>query len=579
MALLTIERRKAIFKVLGLGAYNTENIKKLQKKYMARKSDVDGIYGQATDNLLRHLYNCHKYLNKDNFKPEEFKCECNGRYCSGYPTYMKPAQLTNLQTIRNKYKKPMTITSGMRCKGYNNAIGGSIANSKHLLGQATDFYMQGVTDTLANRKSFIRYAKNLPNTTYIYGNGINSYGNSIYAPYMGNAIHYDTQNGNPTEQEEVKGTATLVVDGIGGKETVKRMQEFFGVAQDGIITGQSKAQSKRYPSLVAVQYGEGGSATVKALQKWLGGKTCNGVIGEKTVKAWQRKLNSLGYPVGAVTGIFDKNSMKAWQECLNNGGKKKPAPKPTPTPTPTPSKKGYTGKYPDINRKKMLIDKAVALAWAKGTPRSKYAWKGGTSTPAFKVALNRVYPNRNSWGKAAKVGCSCDVFAGTCIRDCGLDANFPRGLEQQFKYIPKDCTRAVYKNVKPIDKSQDGDIVLFDYAGNGAHIVIRGNGYYYEAGFETTYGHTNTSLARLKKSYPKVVILRPKNYLEKGDTGNEVKNLQNYLIWMYGKKLTADGIFQDTTEAYVKMMQRSFGLKEDGIVGVQTLAKMKAYKK
>ena len=190
MALLTTAKRKEYFKELGLGEYNEANIRKLQKKYFSRKKDIDGIYGPNTDNLLRHVYNCSKVKN---FEPEEFKCECGGRYCTGYPSYMKMNQLRHLQSIRDHFGRPITVTSGMRCRGYNNSIGGSIVNSKHLTGQATDFYQAGVTDTLANRKRSIAWIKKQPNHTYSYGNGINSYGNYTYAPYMGNALHTDTK--------------------------------------------------------------------------------------------------------------------------------------------------------------------------------------------------------------------------------------------------------------------------------------------------------------------------------------------------------------------------------------------------
>ena len=189
MALLTEATRIKYFEKLGLGEYNEANIKKLQKKYL-RKKDVDGIYGTDTDNLLRHIYNVKTYTK--NFEPEEFKCECGGRYCTGYPTYMKKVELQNLQSIRTHYGKPMTVTCGMRCRPYNNSLAGSIPNSKHLTGYATDFYMAGVTDTLANRKKAIAWVKKLPNHSYTYGNGINSYGASIAASYMGNALHTDT---------------------------------------------------------------------------------------------------------------------------------------------------------------------------------------------------------------------------------------------------------------------------------------------------------------------------------------------------------------------------------------------------
>lgn len=187
MALLTVEQRKTRFKFLGLGEYNAENIKKLQKKYLPAK-EVDGVYGTHTDNVLRHVYNVKKYTK--NFSPEEFKCDCG--HCTGYPSFMKKVELENLQSIRTHYGKPMTVTSGLRCSYSNGASTGSIQNSKHLTGYACDFYMPGVTDTLANRKASIKWIKKLPNHNYTYGNGINSNGYSVSAPYMGNALHTDT---------------------------------------------------------------------------------------------------------------------------------------------------------------------------------------------------------------------------------------------------------------------------------------------------------------------------------------------------------------------------------------------------
>ena len=189
MALLKEETRRKYFEALGLGEYNEANIRKLQKKYL-RKKDVDGVYGIDTDRLLRHVYNVTTCT--ENFRPEEFKCECGGRYCTGYPSYMKKVELQNLQKIRSHFGKPMKVTCGLRCRPYNNSLVGSIPNSKHLSGYATDFYMPGVTDTLANRKKAIAWIKKLPNHNYTYGDGINSNGARLSAKYMGNALHTDT---------------------------------------------------------------------------------------------------------------------------------------------------------------------------------------------------------------------------------------------------------------------------------------------------------------------------------------------------------------------------------------------------
>ena len=199
MALLTEETRRKYFKALGLGEYNKTNIKKFQRTAFKRAKDIDGVYGLDTDRALRHWYNV-RFYSKD-FKPEEFRCECGGRYCTGYPSYMKRVELANLQSIRDHYGKPMTVTCGLRCAPYNRSLAGSIQNSKHLTGYACDFYMKGVTDTLANRRSAIRWIKKLPNHGYTYGDGYNSNGVYIRAAYMGNALHTDTNKGKVVKKQ------------------------------------------------------------------------------------------------------------------------------------------------------------------------------------------------------------------------------------------------------------------------------------------------------------------------------------------------------------------------------------------
>lgn len=191
MALLSVATRKKWFEYCGLGKYNKANILKMQKKYMLRKSDWDGQYGPDTDALLRHLH--HVKLYTKNFSPEEFRCGCGGRYCSGYPTWMRANELKHIQTIRSHYGKPMNITSALRCEKYNSRINGASANSRHLKGKAVDFYMSGVSDTLAHRKKAIKYIKKLKNHHYTYGNGYNSNGYAISAPGMADCLHTDVK--------------------------------------------------------------------------------------------------------------------------------------------------------------------------------------------------------------------------------------------------------------------------------------------------------------------------------------------------------------------------------------------------
>ena len=188
MALLSEGKRKKFFKQLGFNEYNHETITKFQKMYFTRESDIDGVYGKDTDTLLRHVINV-----KDctiNFKPEEFKCPCGK--CNGYPVRMRAITLRLIQAIRNIYNKPLHVTSGIRCK-IENANCGGVKNSKHLSGQAVDYYIKGITDSVTGRKKHINRIKNLKNHGYSYGNGYDSEGFTRISRSMGNAIHTETK--------------------------------------------------------------------------------------------------------------------------------------------------------------------------------------------------------------------------------------------------------------------------------------------------------------------------------------------------------------------------------------------------
>lgn len=213
----------------------------------------------------------------------------------------------------------------------------------------------------------------------------------------------------------------------------------------------------------------------------------DGKCGKKTVtaiKKFQKKYKL------KVDGVFGAQCRKKMASII------KPTPKPAPAPTNTTTQ--------------ILLAKAKELAWPKGTSSSKYKWKGGKATTAFTAALKKYYPDRSSWGKAPKVGCSCDVFVGTVLRASGLEPKVPRGLKGQYPYKPTKFTRKVYKNVKPIDVSKYGDVVLYKKSNGGGHILIRGNGVIYEAGYQNSYGHVQTSLKKLKTKRPYVVIWRAK---------------------------------------------------------------------
>lgn len=190
--MLTVRTRQTYLKELGFYKGKIDNIEgpqtrnaylALQKKHFTRAKDKDSKYGPDTEKLLVNAYYVKKYTK--NFTLEEFKCECGGKYCTGYPVKLSAQLLKNAQKVRGKYGE-MTITSGMRCRPYNNSLVGSSKTSRHLDGKALDFYVVK-NKTESGRKEVMAYVKKLAGHNYTYCNigGSN--------PNMGNAVHFDVK--------------------------------------------------------------------------------------------------------------------------------------------------------------------------------------------------------------------------------------------------------------------------------------------------------------------------------------------------------------------------------------------------
>lgn len=394
----------------------------------------------------------------------------NGTYHSGIPAMMKHYGLTEVK--EHATMKPLwdELAKGNRVAVY--LMGSRKAGSKGVKWTSSGHFVCSTAYKYENGKHWV-YVKDS------YSNSSLRNGFISYEDNMKYAVLKVWSGKLPA-----KADGKLKVDGKGGLKTVNRLQAFLGVAQTDGITIRKDLQ-KYVPSLTAYDYGNG-SPTVKAMQKWLGLSNPDGLWGANTSKALQKKVGV------TADGIFGTNSMKALQTYLNTHDK---------------------AVYPTLTNADKIVAQAKALAWAEDTAPSKYAWKGGSATSAFKTALNKAYPNRKSWSKAPKAGCCCDVFVGTVINTAGIGvSNFPRGFDQQKKYTNSHFERLTYKNVTPYSVSKDGDIVMYYKKADGSskHVLLRGNGYIYEAQYEKTYGHTNTSLSKIKKKMPYVVILRAK---------------------------------------------------------------------
>ena len=110
----------------------------------------------------------------------------------------------------------------------------------------------------------------------------------------------------------------LEVDGWLGPASVTAWQRQLGTTADGVVSGQSRALRGHFPALVAVEYGAGGSALVREVQRRTGAPV-DGYLGPVTVKALQTWLAKAGYFVGLLDGILGQQTAKAVQRSINDG--------------------------------------------------------------------------------------------------------------------------------------------------------------------------------------------------------------------------------------------------------------------
>lgn len=163
----------------------------------------------------------------------------------------------------------------------------------------------------------------------------------------------------------------LIIDGIGGKLTVARLQQFLGVKQTSDITVK-KALYKYCPAFTAVEFGTDGSVTVTYLQKWLG-INADGHWGAQTSKTLQKRLGV------DQDSIFGTNSMKALQKYLNEHDKA------------VYLKKTIIDKELDACKVQADWMKNYTYTWSKWKPRNiEMSKKYGTCVTYVACVLQRI---------------------------------------------------------------------------------------------------------------------------------------------------------------------------------------------
>lgn len=77
------------------------------------------------------------------FDREEFRCQCGGKYCNGFPVEPEEKLVRTVDEIRRRLGVPVQIVtaggSGVRCEQHNANVRGA-TNSEHLYGRAADLH-------------------------------------------------------------------------------------------------------------------------------------------------------------------------------------------------------------------------------------------------------------------------------------------------------------------------------------------------------------------------------------------------------------------------------------------------------
>ena len=79
------------------------------------------------------------------FSRKEFACQCG----CGFNT-VDSLLLEALESIREHFDSPITITSGCRCLTHNAAVGG-VEDSQHTKGRASDIQVSGTSPTIVSK--------------------------------------------------------------------------------------------------------------------------------------------------------------------------------------------------------------------------------------------------------------------------------------------------------------------------------------------------------------------------------------------------------------------------------------------
>lgn len=182
---MTLEQVQHLLAYLGYysinvdGKWGSQSISACKRFQQDYGIDNDGIPGATTQKMLigaisgtavkvpspiTEIFDTKEDFWKDikYFKRSEPYIACSCGQCGGFPVEPKEKLMRLADAVRESAGKPMVPTSTVRCKKHNLEVGG-VSNSRHLLGQAMDFCIPGMT---ANQ--ILAIVRQQPGVAYTY---------------------------------------------------------------------------------------------------------------------------------------------------------------------------------------------------------------------------------------------------------------------------------------------------------------------------------------------------------------------------------------------------------------------------